>query len=114
MYPKARLKRLENQAALADVSAGRSSCMVVGEFSVSAAVKANPGVTVLKGNPVFVDENSYFMPLGDYELKAYVDTWLRYETSHNELGASWDQFVGNDARKLGLQSVSLNSPWKSA
>ena len=114
LYPKARLKRLENQAALADVSAGRSSCMVVGEFSVSAAVKANPGVTVLKGNPVFVDENSYFMPLGDYELKAYVDTWLRYETSHNELGASWDQFVGNDARKLGLQSVSLNSPWKSA
>ena len=114
LYPKAQLKRLENQAALADVSSGRSSCMVVGEFSVAGAVKANPGVTVLKGNPVFVDENSYFMPLGDYELKEYVDTWLRYETSHNELGASWDKFVGDDARKLGLQSVSLNSPWKSA
>ena len=114
LYPKAKLKRLENQAALADVSAGRSNCMIVGEFSVAGAITANPKVTVLKGNPVFVDENSYFMPLGDYELKAYVDTWLRYETSHNELGASWDVFVGNNARKLGLQSVSLNSPWKSA
>ena len=114
LYPKATLKRLENQAALADVSAGRSSCMVVGEFSVDGAIKNNAGITVLKGNPVFVDENSYFMPLGDYELKEYVDTWLRYETSHNELGASWDLFVGNDARKLGLQSVSLRSPWKSA
>lgn len=114
LYPKATLKRLENQAALADVSAGRSNCMIVGEFSVAGAIKNNAGITVLKGNPVFVDENSYFMPLGDYELKEYVDTFLRYETSHNELGASWDLFVGNDARKLGLQSVSINSPWKSA
>ncbi|MGA1279107.1 MAG: substrate-binding periplasmic protein, partial [Candidatus Nanopelagicaceae bacterium] len=87
LYPRATLKRLTNQEALADVAAGRSDCMIVGEFSVAGAIKANPNVKVLKGDPVFVDENSYFMPLGEYDLKHYVDTWLRYQTSHNELGA---------------------------
>lgn len=112
LYPKARLKRLTNQEALADVAAGRSDCMIVGEFSVAGAIKANPAVKVLKGDPVFVDENSYFMPLGEFELKHYVDTWLRYQTSHNELGALWDKYIGNDARKLGLRTVSIYSPWK--
>ena len=114
LYPRATLKRLTNQEALADVSAGRSDAMIVGEFSVADAVKANPSVKVLKGNPVFVDENSYFMPLGEYDLKHYVDTWLRYDTSHNEVGALWDKYVGDDARKLGLKTVSIYSNWKSS
>jgi len=112
LYPRATLKRLTNQEALADVAAGRSDCMVVGEFSVAGAIKANPNVKVLKGEPVFVDENSYFMPLGEHALKHYVDTWLRYQTSHNELGALWDNYIGTDARKLGLKTVSIYSPWK--
>jgi polar amino acid transport system substrate-binding protein len=112
LYPRATLKRLTNQEALADVAAGRSDCMIVGEFSVAGAIKANPNVKVLKGDPVFVDENSYFMPLGEHALKHYVDTWLRYQTSHNELGALWDKYIGTDARKLGLKTVSIYSPWK--
>jgi hypothetical protein len=52
------------------------------------------------------------MPLGEHELKHYVDTWLRYQTSHNELGALWDKYIGTDARKLGLKTVSIYSPWK--
>jgi ABC-type amino acid transport substrate-binding protein len=112
LYPRATLKRLTNQEALADVAAGRSDCMIVGEFSVAGAVRANPNLKVLKGEPVFVDENSYFMPLGEYDLKHYVDTWLRYQTSHNELGALWDKYIGVDARKLGLKTVSIYSPWK--
>jgi hypothetical protein len=47
-------------------------------------------------------------------LKHYVDTWLRYETSHNELGARWDEYIGNDARKLGLKTVAIYSSWKGA
>jgi ABC-type amino acid transport substrate-binding protein len=111
LYPKAKLKRLENQAALADVAAGRSNAMIVGEFEVADAIKNNRGLKVLKGAPVFVDENSFFMPAGDYDMKNYVDTWLRYETSHNTLAGLWDKYVGNDARKLGLQSVSVKSSW---
>lgn len=111
LYPKAKLKRLANQAALADVSSGRSNAMLVGEFEVADAVKNQPKLTVFKGKPVFVDENSFFMPIGDYKLKAYVDTWLRYETSHNNLAGLWDMYVGNDARKMGLQSVSVTSSW---
>lgn len=111
LYPKAKLKRLSNQAALADVSAGRSNAMIVGEFSVADAIKTNRKLTVFKGKPVFVDENSFFMPAGDFAMKAYVDTWLRYETSHNTLAGLWNKYVGNDARKLGLQSVSITSAW---
>lgn len=111
LYPKAKLKRLSNQAALADVSAGRSNAMIVGEFSVADAIKTNKKLTVFKGKPVFVDENSFFMPAGDFAMKAYVDTWLRYETSHNTLAGLWNKYVGNDARKLGLQSVSITSAW---
>jgi polar amino acid transport system substrate-binding protein len=110
-YPKAKLKRLDNQAALADVAAGRSDAMIVGEFSVASAIKANSGLKPLKAGPIFVDENSFFMPAGDYDMKNYVDTWLRYETSHNTLAGLWDDYVGDDARKLGLQSISLSSSW---
>ncbi len=113
LYPKAKLKRLDNQAALADVSAGRSNAMIVGEFSVADAIKATPKLTVFKGKPVFVDENSFFMPAGDFAMKNYVDTWLRYETSHNTLAGLWDKYVGNSARKLGLQSVSVQSNWSA-
>lgn len=114
LYPKAKLKRLENQAALADVGAGRSNAMLVGEFEVAGAVKAYPGTTVFKAAPVFVDENSFFMPAGDYRMKHYVDTWLRYETSHNNLAGLWDSYVGNDARKLGLQSFSVKSAYANS
>ena len=113
LYPKATLKKLSNTAALADVAAGRSDAMIVGEFSIAAAIKNNPGLRFLRVPPVFVDENSFFMPAGDYDLKNYVDTWLRYETSHNTLAGLWDQYVGNDARKLGLQSVSVTSAWSN-
>ncbi len=113
LYPKAKLKRLSNQAALADVSAGRSHAMIVGEFSVAEAIKSNSKLTVFKGKPVFVDENSFFMPAGDIAMKNYVDTWLRYETSHNTLAGLWDKYVGNSARKLGLQSVSVTSAWSA-
>lgn len=111
LYPKAKLKRLDNQAAIADVGTGRSDAMIVGEFSVADALKTYPKLKVIKTGPVFVDENSFFMPAGDWRMKAYVDTWLRYETSHNTLGGLWDKYVGNNARKLGLQSVSVYSEW---
>lgn len=111
LYPKAKLKRLSNTAALADVSAGRSHAMIVGEFEIAGAMKNNKGLSFLKTPPVFVDENSFFMPAGDQDLKNYVDTWIRYETSHNNLAGLWDKYVGNDARKLGLQSVSVTSNW---
>ena len=85
--------------------------MILGEFSVAESLKAYPRLGVFKGKPVFVDENSFFMPADDFRMKAYVDTWLRYETSHNELAGLWDKYVGNAARRLGLQSVSISSEW---
>jgi ABC-type amino acid transport substrate-binding protein len=111
LFPNAKLKSLENQPAIQDVASGRSDAMLLSEFNIKEALDKNPGLTVFRGPPVFVDYNTFFMPAADFKFKEWVDNWIRYQTSHGVLEGLWNKYVGDNARKIGLPSIALKSPF---
>jgi polar amino acid transport system substrate-binding protein len=111
LFPNAKLKSLENQPAIQDVASGRSDAMLLSEFNIKEALDKNRGLTVFQGPPVFVDYNTFFMPTGDARFKDWVDNWIRYQTSHGVLEGLWNKYVGDNARKIGLPSIAIRSPF---
>jgi len=111
LFPKAKIKSLDNQSAIQDVASGRSTATLLSEFNVVQALAQHPGITVFNGPSVFVDINSFFMPAGDFAMQAWVDNWLMYQTSHGMLAGLWNKYIGDNARAAGLPTVPVKSPY---
>ena len=67
---------------------------MLSEFDVDSSKQAHPDLVVLAGPPLWVDANTYLMPLGDYKLQAWVNNWLRYNATHQRLVAGWTKWLG--------------------
>jgi polar amino acid transport system substrate-binding protein len=113
-FPNATFKSLENQAAIQDVVTGRSEAYILSEFNIAPIKEANPDVTVLDAPPVFVDFNTWFMPLNDTKAQLWITNWLSYQVSHGTLATQWNQWIGDDARALGLQTIPIMDTWTAA
>jgi polar amino acid transport system substrate-binding protein len=98
-------------AALADsvneVSSGRADAVVLSEFDVDSSKQAHPDLVVLAGPPLWVDANTYLMPLGDYKLQAWVNNWLRYNATHQRLVAGWTKWLGPGLQKYHLTTYGV-------
>ena len=113
-FPDATFKSLENQAAIQDVVTGRSDAYILSEFNIQPIKDANPDVTVLAEPPVFVDYNTWFMPLNDTKAQVWITNWLNYQISHGTLATQWNQWIGDDARALGLQTIPIVDSWTAS
>jgi ABC-type amino acid transport substrate-binding protein len=113
-FPDATFKSLENQAAIQDVVTGRSDAYILSEFNIAPIKEANPDVTVLDAPPVFVDYNTWFMPLNDTKAQLWLTNWLSYQISHGVVARQWNQWIGDDARALGLQTIPVMDTWTAA
>jgi polar amino acid transport system substrate-binding protein len=113
-FPDATFKSLENQAAIQDVVTGRSDAYILSEFNIAPIKEANPDVTVLDAPPVFVDYNTWFMPLNDTKAQLWLTNWLSYQISHGVVANQWNQWIGDDARALGLQTIPVMDTWTAA
>lgn len=98
-------------AALADsvneVASGRADAVVLSEFDVDSSKQAHPDLVVLAGPPLWVDANTYLMPLGDYKLQAWVNNWLRYNATHQRLVAGWTKWLGPGLQKYHLTTYGV-------
>jgi polar amino acid transport system substrate-binding protein len=98
-------------AALADavneVATGRADATVLSEFDVDDSLKAHPDLKLLAGPPLWVDANTYLMPLGDYKLQAFVNNWLRYNATHQRLVSSWKKWLGPGLQKYHLTTYGV-------
>ena len=98
-------------AALADsvneVASGRSDAVVLSEFDVDDSKKAHPDLQILSGPPLWVDANTYLMPLGDYKLQAWVNNWLRYNATHQRMVAGWTKWLGPGLQKYHLTTYGV-------
>jgi len=98
-------------AALADsvneVATGRADAVVLSEFDVDSSKQAHPDLVVLAGPPLWVDANTYLMPLGDYKLQAWVNNWLRYNATHQRLVAGWTKWLGPGLQKYHLTTYGV-------
>lgn len=108
LFPSAQFKPF---AAIADavneVAAGRAAAVVLSEFDVDSSKQAHPDLVLLPGPPLWVDANTYLMPLGDYKLQAWVNNWLRYNATHQRLVASWKKWLGPGLQKYNLTTYGV-------
>ncbi|HLZ95963.1 MAG TPA: ABC transporter substrate-binding protein [Candidatus Dormibacteraeota bacterium] len=98
-------------AALADsvneVATGRADAVVLSEFDVDDSKKAHPDLQILAGPPLWVDANTYLMPLGDYKLQAWVNNWLRYNATHQRMVTGWTKWLGPGLQKYHLTTYGV-------
>ena len=95
-------------AALADsVNEVASGAVVLSEFDVDDSKKAHPDLQILSGPPLWVDANTYLMPLGDYKLQAWVNNWLRYNATHQRMVAGWTKWLGPGLQKYHLTTYGV-------
>ena len=68
IFPKATFKAFASESdAATEVVVGRSDAAIFSEFSAGSILGKNKTLRTLGGPPLFVDANTYFMPLGRRE-----------------------------------------------
>jgi polar amino acid transport system substrate-binding protein len=108
LYPKATFQTFAGITdAINAVATGRADAVILSEFDVGEALKAHPDLKILPGPPLFVDANTYFMPVGDQKLQAWVTNWLRYYATHGYLTSLWQKWVGTSVAPYHLNIVGV-------
>jgi polar amino acid transport system substrate-binding protein len=93
--------------AVNEVATGRAGATVLSEFDVDSSLQAHPNLKLLAGPPLWVDANTYLMPLGDYKLQAWVNNWLRYNATHQRLTSLWKKWLGPGLQKYNLLTYGV-------
>lgn len=108
LFPKAGFSPFAGVAdAVNEAATGRAEAVVLSEFDVESSKAAHPDLQILAGPPLWVDANTYLMPLGDYKLQAWVNNWLRYNATHQRLVASWTKWLGPGLQKYHLTTYGV-------
>ena len=108
LFPNATFSAFAGIAdAVNEVATGRAEAVVLSEFDVDDSKKAHGDLKILPGPPLWVDANTYLMPLGDYKLQAWVNNWLRYNATHQRLVSSWKKWLGPGLRKYNLTTYGV-------
>ena len=108
IFPKAQFSPFAGLAdAVNEVASGRADATVLSEFDVESSLTAHPNLKLLTGPPLWVDANTYLMPVGDYKLQAWVNNWLRYNATHQRLVASWKKWLGPGLQKYNLTTFGV-------
>ena len=108
LYPNATFAPFAQLAdAVNEVATGRADATILSEFDVDDSLKAHPDLKLLSGPPLWVDANTYLMPLGDYKLQAWVNNWLRYNATHQRMVSSWRNWLGPGLQKYHLTTYGV-------
>lgn len=110
LFPKSSFSPFAGLAdAVNEVASGRADATVLSEFDVEPTLQAHPTLKLLAGPPLWVDANTYLMPVGDYKLQAWVNNWLRYNATHQRLVASWKKWLGPGLQKYKLLTYGVGA-----
>jgi polar amino acid transport system substrate-binding protein len=108
LFPNAAFSPFAGVAdAVNEVATGRADAVVLSEFDVDSSKQAHPNLVILSGPPLWVDANTYLMPLGDYKLQAWVNNWLRYNATHQRMVAGWAKWLGPGLQKYHLTTYGV-------
>ncbi len=103
IFPKASFKAFASESdAATEVSVGRADAAIFSEFSTGSLLDNNKNLRPLGGPPLFVDANSYLMPLGDEKAQHWISNWMRYQSAHQTMSSGWKKWVGPSAKKYHL------------
>jgi ABC-type amino acid transport substrate-binding protein len=95
MFPDATFKPLGWPETVLEVAAGRSDCCLIAIWNAAAYINENPGtVDVWEGGSLFSDVNTFFVPMGDYKTRDWIDTWFRYYAAHGWQQSRFNYWIG--------------------
>lgn len=98
-YPKATFVALADATvAIAEVASGRADVTLASIFNVMNGIRNNPGLSVLPGDPLYVDFNTFLLPQGDVKSQMWISNWLRYQAARGTIAALWNKWVGDALR----------------
>ena len=110
IFPNASFKAFATESdAATEVSVGRADAAIFSEFSTGSLLDNDKNLRPLGGPPLFVDANSYLLPLGDEKAVEWVSNWMRYQSAHQTMASGWKKWVGPSAKKYHL-ATSLVGP----
>jgi ABC-type amino acid transport substrate-binding protein len=106
IFPLATLAPFADQTgSIEEANSGRAEGVLISSQQIPAFASKYPKMRILPGPQVFVDANTYLMPLGDYRLKEWITNWIWYQLTHNLLGP---QYINN--LRPGIQKNGLTIP----
>ncbi|MGO4246299.1 transporter substrate-binding domain-containing protein [Paenarthrobacter sp. RAF54_2] len=98
-YPRATFVALADATvAIAEVASGRADITLASIFNVMNGLRNNPGLTVLPGDPLYVDVNTFLLPQGDFKSQVWVSNWLRHHAGRGTIATLWNKWVGDALR----------------
>ena len=77
--------------AATEVAVGRADAAIFSEFSTGSLLAQNKNLRTLGGPPLFVDANSYLMPLGDEKAHHWISNWMRYQSAHQTMASRLEE-----------------------
>jgi aspartate/glutamate/glutamine transport system substrate-binding protein len=103
IFPKATLAPFADQtSSIAEVASGRAEGVLISSQQIPSFAAKNPGLRILEGPAVFVDANTFLMPLGDNKLRDWINDWLWYQNTHNVLASMYVNALEPDIAKSGV------------
>jgi polar amino acid transport system substrate-binding protein len=95
MFPDATFKPLQWPETVLEVAAGRSDCCLIAIWNAAAYINENPDtVDIWDGGALFADVNTFYVPMGDYKTKNWIDTFFRYYGAHRWQQTRFDYWIG--------------------
>jgi ABC-type amino acid transport substrate-binding protein len=93
---------------VSNTATGRSDACLISAGQLLGQIADRPDMKVLPGPPLWVDINSYMIPLGDFATHAWISNWLRYESAHNTFSRLWQKwFVTDTAKKFAVKTTAV-------
>ena len=90
---------------------GRADGFIVNDFGIPDALTKYPAIKILPGGAVFVNADTYFMPLTDYKLWYWVTHWMRYQATHEVFKGLWGKWGGDELHpKYGISPFAFGPP----
>jgi ABC-type amino acid transport substrate-binding protein len=87
---------------------GRADGYITNDFGIPDALGKYPNIKILPGGAVFVNADTYFMPLNDYKLWYWVTNWMRYQATHETFRGLWGKWGGDELHsKYGISTYSV-------
>lgn len=89
---------------------GRADGFIVNDAGIPDALTKYPGIKILSGGAIFVNADTYFMPITDYKLWFWVTNWMRYQATHEVFKGLWGKWIGDDLYSKYHISTSTVGP----
>jgi len=97
LFPRAKAVGFTTTGDCLDaLGTGRADGCIINDVAIPDALTKYPAIQILQGGAIFLNADTYFMPLTDYKLWYWVTNWMRYQATHEVFKGLWATWIGDE------------------